>query len=169
MLGPAGLLSLQSDAQLTSTTPPPCPRQPQLPSAQDHSRAHAWEQHHQLSNLPKYSSYQVTGKKKSLLLLMLLMENFSPFAAAFKASGGFIQTLSCAEMGEVEAQRERCKTGREQIMRNRGELISLSSSPPVTCAQGQSPGSKSYLPHLLAGSCSPTSSCKESLPPPRSQ
>jgi len=60
---------------------------------------------------------------------MLLMENFSPFAAAFRASRGFIQTLSCTETGEVEAQREGCKTGGEQVMINRGELVLLSSSP----------------------------------------
>ena len=106
----------------------------------------------------------MTGKK-SLLLLMLLMEDFPPFAAAFKASRGFIQTLSCTETGEVEAEREGCKTRKEQIMRNRGELILLSSSPPAASAHRQSPGSKSYLPHLLAGSSSATSSCKESLLP----
>lgn len=113
VLGPAGplsstaaLLSLQRDAPLTFTSSPSCLRAaPRFPSSQDNSHAYAWEQHHQLSNLSKYSSYQVTGKK-SLLLLMLLMENFSPFAAAFKASCGFIQTLSCSEPGEVKAQRE---------------------------------------------------------------
>lgn len=98
---------------------------------------------------------------------MLLMENFSPFAAAFKASPGFVQTLSCTETGEVEAQREGCKTGGEQIMRNRGELILLSSSPPAASAHRQNPGSKPYLPHLLAGCRSPTCSCKESLLLPR--
>lgn len=93
------------------------------------------------------------------------MENFSPFAAAFKASRGFVQTLSCTETGELEAQREGCKTGGERIMRNRGELILLSSSPPAASAHRQNPGSKSYLPHLLAGCRSPTCSCKESLLP----
>lgn len=167
VLGPAGPLSLQRDAQPTSPSSPPhvWPRRlaPASRPEQHHSRAHAWEQHHQLSNLPKYSSYQVTGKK-SLLLLMLLMENFSPFAAAFKASRGFRQTLSCTETGEAEAQREGRKAGGEQIARSRGELGLLPSSAPAAAAHRQSPGSPPHLPHLLPGSRSPTSS-SQGLPP----
>lgn len=169
VLGPAGPLSLQRDAQPTSPSSPPHVWPQTLAPAtlpeQDHSRAYAWEQHHQLSNLPKYSSYQVTGKK-SLLLLMLLMENFSPFAAAFKASRDFRQTLSCTETGEVEAQREGRKAGGEQTARSRGELGLLPSPPPAAAAHRQSPGSTSHLPHLLPGSRSPTSSLQGMPPTP---
>lgn len=113
----------------------------------DHSRAHAREQHHQLGNLPKHSSYQVTGK--SLLLLMLLMENFSPFSAAFKASLVSHRLLSRAETAELQARREGHKAGREQVMRNRGGSCFClpPRQPPLPQAE---PGSSPYLPHLTA-------------------
>lgn len=74
------------------------------------------------------------------------MENFSPFAAAFKAGRGFVRTLSCTETGEVEAQQEGCEVSGEQIMRNRGELGLVSSSPSAASAHRQSPGSKFIRP-----------------------
>lgn len=60
-----------------------------------------------------------------------------------------MQTLSCMETAELEAQREGCKTGRELVMRNTGTC----ASPPAPIC--------SYLPHLLARKLCPAEQTQE--------
>lgn len=103
------------------------------------------ERHHQLGNLPKYSSYQVTGK--SLLLLMLLMENFSPFSAAFKASL-VSHRLCLARRRRSWRHRGGARGWWGAGNEKQGGLLPLPPSPPASPAPGR-PGSSPYLPHLL--------------------